>query len=124
MPCTIARDEDLDVTRIAFKGQVDQAGLLEGVRSARSLPGHSYRTLMVVSTDTDLQLSSSDLRQIARALRVERSDDAPRGRTAVVAPTDLAFGLARMTQVFMEEGPAEVRVFHSEEDALAWLAGA
>jgi hypothetical protein len=108
MPCTIARDEDLDVTRIAFKGQVDQAGLLEGVRSARSLPGHSYRTLMVVSTDTDL----------------ERSDDAPRGRTAVVAPTDLAFGLARMTQVFMEEGPAEVRVFHSEEDALAWLAGA
>jgi len=123
MSFEITRDESIDVTRITFAGHVDHDQLLEGVRAARELPSHSYRTLLVAGPDTKVDLSSHDLRSIARALRDERAADAPRGQTAIVAPTSLVFGLARMTQVFMEEGPAEVRVFQTHAEATAWLIG-
>jgi hypothetical protein len=121
MTFKITRDESIDVTLIVFDGVVDHDHLLEGVRAARDTPGHNYRTLMTVSADVTLDLSSDDLRSIALALRSERADDAPRGLTAIVAPTTLAYGLARMVQVFMEEGPADVRVFQSQSDAITWL---
>jgi len=45
------------------------------------------------------------------------------GRTAVVAPTDLQYGLARISDVFLEtEGaPFSFRVFRAREEALKWL---
>jgi hypothetical protein len=121
MTFKITLDESTHVTRIAFDDRLDRIHLLEGVRAARELPGHQYRTLMIVAPDAVLDLSSDDLRSIARALRGERPENAPRGLTALVAPTSLAFGLARMVQVFMEEGPAEVCVFQNEIDATQWL---
>lgn len=121
MPYDFTRDDKLDVTRLAFKGRVDLNHLLEGVRAARSLTNHSFRTLLVVSPETEPELSSRDLRLLARALREERPKNAPHGRTAIVAPSDLAFGLARMTQVFMEDNPSDVQVFHGEVEATEWL---
>ena len=45
-------------------------------------------------------------------------------RTAVFAPTDLAFGLARMYFAYADsEGSETVNVFRSMQKAEAWLAG-
>lgn len=121
MPYSIARDEKLDVTRIVFKGRLDLGELMGGMREARAVPGHSYRTLFVVSPDTEIALSSADIRMVAEALRREREADAPHGRSAVVAPGALAFGLARMLQAYWEESPSDLRVFHDEREALDWL---
>ena len=45
------------------------------------------------------------------------------GRTAVVAPEDLQFGLARMSEVFSEEesSPFGFRAFRTRAEALLWL---
>jgi hypothetical protein len=42
-------------------------------------------------------------------------------RRAIVAPSDLQFGLARMFQLVSEVAPAEVAVFRSVEEARRWL---
>ena len=44
-------------------------------------------------------------------------------RTAVIAPSDLQYGLGRMSEVFMdlESAAFSFRAFRSEEDALRWL---
>ncbi|HUL29981.1 MAG TPA: hypothetical protein VLZ03_05950 [Thermodesulfobacteriota bacterium] len=45
------------------------------------------------------------------------------GRTAVVAPEDLQYGLGRMTEAFVESesAPFSFHVFRSRQDALSWL---
>ena len=48
------------------------------------------------------------------------------GRTAVVAPKDLQYGLARMSEVFLEaeSAPFSFRVFRTRDEALQWLRAA
>lgn len=45
------------------------------------------------------------------------------GRTAVVAPDDLQFGLARMSEVFseLESAPYDFRAFRTRQEAFEWL---
>jgi len=45
------------------------------------------------------------------------------GRTAVIAPDDLQYGLARMSEAFskMESAPYSFRAFRTREEALQWL---
>jgi hypothetical protein len=42
---------------------------------------------------------------------------------AIVAPTDVVFGLARMFQMMSEGRGNHIEVFRGMDDALAWLAG-
>jgi hypothetical protein len=46
------------------------------------------------------------------------------GRTAVVAPDDLQYGLGRMSETLaeIESAPFSFRVFRSRQDAMQWLA--
>ena len=46
------------------------------------------------------------------------------GRCAVVAPTDVQFGLSQMGSVHSEGVGVTSRVFRSRQDALTWLKGA
>ncbi|MDJ0867222.1 MAG: hypothetical protein QNK03_14015 [Myxococcota bacterium] len=63
-----------------------------------------------------LEVSAEGLRRLASA----RSFDAD-ARRAVVAGTDVVYGMARMFQSLHDEAPEEVRVFRKLEEALAWL---
>lgn len=42
-------------------------------------------------------------------------------RSAIVAPDDLTFGLARMHDVFSEHEGLKIRVFRGEQEAIVWL---
>lgn len=55
----------------------------------------------------------------ATALGNKRKD----GKTAIFAPHDLQFGLARMSEVFaeLESSPFKMGVFRSRQSALDWL---
>ena len=46
------------------------------------------------------------------------------GKTAIIAPTDLAFGLARMYEFTSSEGemPFDTKVFRTADEALQWLS--
>jgi hypothetical protein len=48
----------------------------------------------------------------------------PGTRRAVVAPSDVAFGMARMFASYAERSGQEVRVFRAMREAEAWLEGA
>ncbi len=68
-------------------------------------------------------LESSDvliISQTPRPFLSARED----GKTAIIAPTDLAFGLARMYEFTSSEGemPFDTKVFRTADEALQWLS--
>lgn len=76
-------------------------------------------------SQADLEnISAEDVQQIGS---VPRKSLEPRkgGKTAIVAPDDLAFGLSRMYQntSLSEPLPFETQVFRDLETARNWLAG-
>ena len=81
------------------------------------------------SVSNDFLSRQADLGQSSRAAikgvvdYVREHRGAPPGaRTAIVAGRDLDYGLARMYEQLLEAGsPADVMVFRSMEEALAWL---
>ncbi|HVZ74834.1 MAG TPA: hypothetical protein VHJ20_20775 [Polyangia bacterium] len=64
--------------------------------------------------------SISDLRKTAADARA-RPEMKVRGRVAVLASSNLIYGLLRMYEVFSEGTPNEMRVFRQPEEAFAWL---
>ena len=67
--------------------------------------------------------SIADLRKTA-ADHKRRPELKVPGRAAVVASSNLIYGLLRMYEVFSEGAAVEIRVFRKPEEALAWLRGA
>ena len=66
--------------------------------------------------------SIHDLRQTAADAKSRPEMQVP-GRAAVLASSNLVYGLLRMYEVFNEGNPAEIRVFRKPEEALVWLKG-
>ena len=66
--------------------------------------------------------SITDLRRTASDAKRRPELQVP-GRSAVLASSNLVYGLLRMYEVFNEGNPAEVRVFRRPEEAMAWLKG-
>jgi hypothetical protein len=64
--------------------------------------------------------SISELRKTAADAR-QRPEMKVRGRVAVLASSNLVYGLLRMYEVFSEGTPNEMRVFRQPEEAFAWL---
>jgi hypothetical protein len=64
--------------------------------------------------------SISDLRKTAADAKMRPKMQVP-GRAAVIASSNLIYGLLRMYEVFNEGSPSEIRVFRKPEEAMAWL---
>lgn len=62
----------------------------------------------------------SDLRKTATDARSRPELQVP-GRAAVLASSNLVYGLLRMYEVFTEGSPSQIRVFREPEEAIAWL---
>jgi hypothetical protein len=61
-----------------------------------------------------------DLRKTAADAKKRPQMQVP-GRAAVLATSNLIYGLLRMYEVFNEGNPAEIRVFRKPEEAMVWL---
>lgn len=66
--------------------------------------------------------SISDLRKTAADTRSHPEMSVP-GRVAVIASSNLVYGLLRMYEVFSEGQPVRIRVFRQPEEATAWVNG-
>jgi hypothetical protein len=64
--------------------------------------------------------SIADLRRTAHDARRRPQLQVP-GRAAVLASSNLIYGLLRMYEVFNEGSPSQIRVFRKPEEAMAWL---
>ena len=86
--------------------------------------GPVTRKVLCDLTDSILDhVRSEDILNISRT---PRQYPEPRigGKTAIVAPSDLAFGLARMYEFTSDpaEVPFVIRVFRTKDEAMKWLA--
>ena len=63
-----------------------------------------------------------DLRRTAADAKTRPELQVP-GRAAVLASSNIVYGLLRMYEVFNEDNPAQTRVFRELEPAMAWLKG-
>lgn len=61
-----------------------------------------------------------DLRGTAADARARPQMQVP-GRAAVLASSNIVYGLLRMYEVFNEGNPSEIRVFRQPGEAMAWL---
>jgi len=84
-----------------------------------------FNELLDLSAVEQIDLTSTDSIEEFARLAVSMDIPATATRFAIVAPTDLMFGLGRMYEAYRnrnEQSTKQARVFRSRSEALAWLA--
>jgi hypothetical protein len=118
---TIHADLGLVVTR--FTGQVSDEEFVDTYRRIMAdsayVPGtNELADLRQVEL---LDLTARGLRQVEELTGERYAGTGAAFRTAILAPADSSYGMARMYEVFAEDGPEHVRVCREMADALKWL---
>jgi hypothetical protein len=113
--------EDADVT-VTTSGMADAAGFAamndELVAHPRFRPGMS---ILVDHSALDVTLlRAGDVQVIARAVTEMASSIGP-GAIAIVAPTKVGFGVARMSEGLAAPAELRTRTFRSRAHAIEWL---
>ena len=114
-------DKQHDLTIHKYSGNLTEQGLLNTIQSFYEDSPTLY-TLCDYSDASIDRISLAFVRQLysmVQKLGFSRQG----GKTAVVAPEDLVYGLARMFQIMsdIDDFPFETRVFRSYEEAEQWL---
>jgi hypothetical protein len=120
MPITIPRNGDL--LEITFSGKIATADLLTGAREVAEIEASEAVTparLIDLSGVTHIDVNFASMQQFAD-LR-EKSQLKNPTRSAIVAPSALQFGFARMYQTIQANPQLAVEIFRTRADALAWL---
>jgi hypothetical protein len=115
-----AIDKQLGLVVITATETVDAAQLLALREQLKADPDYQLQmsALLDATRASRLDFSAADLRQLAATSLTH-----PAARQAIVAATDLGFGLARMFETFRSVGGhnENVRVFRDVGEARAWL---
>ena len=99
-------------------GHITAADLRDHMYAEVGAEAVSYSEIFDCSNATT-DLTGEDIRKLA-AQRQQIAETRPSGAVAVVAPTDLFFGLFRMFDMLTDE-VRPIRVFRSFPDAEKWL---
>lgn len=123
MPARDHFDAERNLLLVVFDGTIADEDLLKYARQAietsRSSGGHDELIDLRAIEDAG-QIESRTLRRVADLFT--SSDRTPeQSRVAIVATSDVQYGLARMYQAFRSESPLDLRVFREMEEARAWL---
>jgi hypothetical protein len=107
-------------------GVLTGAEILAGARAAHSAPGRVGKFthgLTDLSGVTELRLTAEEVRRISEENRITARIAVPGAPVAIVATSELVFGMARMWEVHVEDTGWTTRVFRSRAEAEAWLRG-
>jgi hypothetical protein len=119
MPFTVTLDDTSGILWVVLQGEMHLPEILLALEAAT--PGGQFssaRRLWDLRECTPL-LATEDVRTIAATARRR---DRPGSRIALLAGSDLSFGILRQNQVFREVPGNEVRVFRDVDEAVGWLA--
>lgn len=120
--CTIRSDATLAI--FVHVGVVPDEEFLTSYRGFLEDPrfDRSFNLLVDLRRTSSSPRSSEALRTLAGFIRgVFTDDNTVRPKVAVVAPSDLSFGLARMYEAFSDSVRWDFAVFRAPDAALAWL---
>lgn len=120
MPLTFLVDKDAHILRSQGSGHLTVDDLLEYFAASRADPDFdpSMHRLMDLRGVTQLP-PSADIRSLATFARTKVPADT--ARMAIIASSDLAFGVAMMFKAFVGYGE-RLLVVRDEAEANAWLA--
>jgi len=126
MPVTYDYDPESNMMWTRFWGDVTNQELIDQAlavaRDPRIKPG--ARELADFSDVEQAQILPDTLEQLV-TIDCNSKDAHGVLWTAIVAPTDFSFGMARMFEALSESSgsPAKVRAFRTREAAKSWLSG-
>ena len=121
MPVTYKIDKAAGIIRTKCTGPVTIEEVIEHFHVLERDPECPSRldVLLDLSEETSVP-TSGNLRDVTREIRRIR-DTVEFGNCAIVACTDVVYGMLRMFQVFAEEYFRESYVFRTVREAEAWL---
>jgi hypothetical protein len=124
MAITSHIDQALGLITSVISGSLTNDDISSYLRDLWSDPvTATLNTLCIIQPGTILQVTRAGL-QGAGVLNDSRNIDRRVHRVAIVAPDDVAYGLARMYEAYQADSPSQTRVFRAEAEALAWLLSA
>lgn len=121
MALMTTRDLENDLTTHVITGPVSEEEMYRALEG----DGDGQPTALVL-----WNMSHADVAHITPGIlrrfikrAAELGANRPGGRTAIIAPDDLQYGLARMSEAFaeMESAPYSLRAFRDQEEAFQWL---
>lgn len=121
MPLSYRVDKTQQIVRSFGSGVLSVNDLLQYFAATRADPDFdpSMHRLMDLRDVTQLP-SSEDIRSLALFARSRAPDDT--ARMAILASSDLAFGVSMMFKAFVGYG-SRLIVVRDEDEAFGWLAG-
>ena len=116
-------DKSRDLTTYTFMGEISAKDLIKIVEDFYEGELTENLLLDFRQAKPNQQFLSRDLENTARVAK-KYWELRKKGKTAIVASTDISFGLARMYEAFtkIEDMTHSVRVFRSMDKASEWLA--
>ena len=125
MPMLYRIDHEARVVVAAGHGVLTDADVFGYQREVWSRPEvKGYAELVDMTHVTEIALPSPERIKVLAALAADMDQDASSSRFAILAPSDIAFGLGRMFQAYREshsKSTKEVGVFRTMEEVLAFL---
>jgi hypothetical protein len=123
MPILHKIDEKLGIVLSTWIGIVSDADAVPAYRQLyedkRWKPGFHE---IVDLREADVSgVTSRGLRAVSGMVDDYTGEECEEFRTAVIAPKDLPFGVARIYQAISDETPERVRVFRDVKTALEWM---
>ena len=107
---------------LSMRGHYSTQELRDAVEAALTDPQRTPLTALLFDLRESLSLEGRTAADVAKMARFLGERGAMYGnRLAMVAPTDLAYGLMRMGAVLAENGGVESAVFRDIASAVEWL---
>jgi hypothetical protein len=123
MPIIYRIKADAKLIITAHVGTVPDDEFLEAYRQLFADPmfSETFNLLVDLRRTTSAERSTTALRDLSIEVDHRYRDSSVAPKTAVIAPSDLSFGLGRMYQSFVAMVPGDVVIFRAVDTALAWL---
>jgi hypothetical protein len=126
MPIERQVDEAARITRLIVVGEVNAEEMRQAIEQFWEAPRLTQDVLWDYRQADMNKLRRNELEELVRVgLRYRhRHVERTGGKTAIVASSDLEYGMMRASATLtkMESYPFEVRTFRTVEEAEAWLA--
>lgn len=121
MPIDFKIDRARNFTTFTFQGEVTLSEMIE-VMNSYGKRGVTLHELYDVRQIEGERFSNEDIDVVVLYFRQYGKVRPEDGKTAVLVTEAIDYGISRMIQTLTEgEVPFKVGIFHSMEDALAWL---
>ena len=125
MPIILKVDKANSLTIFTMIGEINIDEIHDAIKSFWQAQELTLGALWDVRHAKLTDLESSDVERIAASIRqyAHRFEERNTGKTAIVASSDLQFGLSRILGTFyeIEDIPTPLKIFRNMDEAMEWL---